>query len=71
MVICLLGSEGKLSVIDQRMGMLAGIGNLSYNTVSGTQSVQSLSDDVATEFIKTLQTEGEGSHTVSICIPST
>ena len=53
------GSEGKLSVIDQRLAMLAGVGNMSYNTVSGTSSVQSLSEEVATMFIPILQQEGK------------
>lgn len=56
--IVFLGSEGKLTVAAQRIDMLTGVGNLSYNTVSGTNSVQSLSGTVAEHFIPLLQQEG-------------
>ncbi|XP_013411317.1 eIF-2-alpha kinase activator GCN1 [Lingula anatina] len=62
------GSEGKLTVAAQRISMLSGIGNMSDNSVSGTNSVQSLSGNVAELFIPVLQQEvHEGTlvHTLS------
>ena len=47
-----------MTVASQRMGMLTGIGNLSYNTVSGANSTQSLGGTVAELFIPILQQEG-------------
>ena len=54
-----LGSEGKLTVVTQRMGLLAGIGNFSYNTVGGGNSMQNLASSVAELFIPVLQQEGD------------
>ncbi|XP_006818140.1 LOW QUALITY PROTEIN: stalled ribosome sensor GCN1-like [Saccoglossus kowalevskii] len=50
------GSEGKLTVTMQRMGVLSGIGSLTYNTVSGP-SVQNLAATAADNFIPYLQLE--------------
>ncbi|XP_077995202.1 stalled ribosome sensor GCN1-like [Glandiceps talaboti] len=50
------GSEGKLTVITQRTGVLCGIGNLTSNTVSGS-SVQGLAATVCENFIPYLQIE--------------
>ncbi|XP_078600399.1 stalled ribosome sensor GCN1-like [Branchiostoma floridae x Branchiostoma japonicum] len=50
------GSEGKLTVVKHRMGVLTGLGNLSYNTVSGS-GTQTLSSMVAELFIPYLQQE--------------
>ena len=55
----LLGSEGKLTFADQKISVLQGIGNLVHNTVSGTQSLQSLSSAVSEMFLPTLQQEGK------------
>ena len=48
-----------MTVASQRMGMLTGIGNLSHNTVSGTNTLQNLSGTVAELFIPILQQEGQ------------
>ena len=53
------GSEGKLTVTAQRLGMLTAVGNLSNNSVTGTSSVQSLSSTVVECFIPVLQQEGK------------
>ena len=53
------GSEGKLTVTEHRIGLLSGIGNLSYHAVTGSSTVHSLSADVAAMFIPLLQQEGE------------
>lgn len=55
------GSEGKLAVADQKVSVLQGIGNLFYNTVSGTSSLQELATKVTELFLPTLQQEGEHS----------
>ncbi len=54
----LTGSEGKLTVTVQRLGVLEGAGNLSHCTVAGTQTVQSLCGVVVEYFISVLQQEG-------------
>lgn len=51
------GSEGKLSIVDQKISVLQGIGNLFYNSVSGTASVQELVSKVTELFLLTLQQE--------------
>ncbi|PVD31523.1 hypothetical protein C0Q70_06936 [Pomacea canaliculata] len=51
------GSEGKLAVADQKVSVLQGIGNLFYNTVSGTSSLQELATKVTELFLPTLQQE--------------
>ncbi|XP_076452806.1 stalled ribosome sensor GCN1-like [Babylonia areolata] len=51
------GSEGKLTVADQKVSVLQGIGNLVHNTVSGTASVQDLATKVTEMFLPTLQQE--------------
>ncbi|XP_055861350.1 eIF-2-alpha kinase activator GCN1-like [Biomphalaria glabrata] len=63
------GSEGKLTFADQKISVLQGIGNLVYNTVSGTNSLQSLSTTISEMFLPTLQQEvHEGTlvHTLSM-----
>ncbi|CAL1534334.1 unnamed protein product [Lymnaea stagnalis] len=63
------GSEGKLTFADQKISVLQGIGNLVYNTVSGTSSLQSLSTTISEMFLPTLQQEvHEGTliHTLSM-----
>ena len=55
----LAGSEGKLTVVAHRLSVLTGIGNLSYNTVSGNTSVQQLTTAVVLQFIPFLQQEGK------------
>ncbi|XP_050410272.2 eIF-2-alpha kinase activator GCN1 [Patella vulgata] len=51
------GSEGKLTVLEQKLSVLTAIGNIFYNTVSGTTSVHNLSVTVSELFLPTLQTE--------------
>jgi len=51
------GSEGKLTFADQKISVLQSIGNMVYSSVSGTQSLQSLSSSVTEMFLPTLQTE--------------
>eukprot|EP00057_Strongylocentrotus_purpuratus_P019164 XP_011673638.1 PREDICTED: translational activator GCN1-like [Strongylocentrotus purpuratus] len=51
------GSEGKLTVVAERTGVLSGIGGLSVNGVSGVTSVQSLVSSVMTLFMPYLQQE--------------
>ncbi|XP_062854960.1 stalled ribosome sensor GCN1 [Trichomycterus rosablanca] len=50
------GSEGKLTVVAQKMNVLSGIGGCSHHAVSGSSS-QSLSSSVALLFIPYLQQE--------------
>jgi hypothetical protein len=52
------GSESKLTVAEQRMGVVLAIGALSHHTVSGTTSVQSLSNTVVDFMGPLLQSEG-------------
>ncbi|KAI8491413.1 eIF-2-alpha kinase activator GCN1, partial [Branchiostoma belcheri] len=62
------GSEGKLTVVKHRMGVLTGLGNLSYNTVSGS-GTQTLASVVTEMFVPYLQQEvHEGTlvHTLSM-----
>ncbi|XP_062310264.1 stalled ribosome sensor GCN1 [Osmerus eperlanus] len=50
------GSEGKLTVVAQKMSVLSGIGSCSHHAVSGTSS-QTLSSAVSVLFIPYLQQE--------------
>ncbi|RWS09505.1 Translational activator GCN1-like protein [Dinothrombium tinctorium] len=50
------GSEGKLSVITQRYGVLSGIGALSYHCITGA-SAQSLSEYACNQLILLLKSE--------------
>ena len=59
--LCFPGSEGKLTIVTQRMGMLTGIGNLSYNSVMGHTSVHALASSMVEMFIVPLQQEGQSS----------
>ncbi|XP_072770375.1 stalled ribosome sensor GCN1-like [Nerophis lumbriciformis] len=62
------GSEGKLTVVTQKMSVLSGIGSCSHHAVSGTSN-QTLSSAVALMFIPYLQQEvHEGTlvHAVSV-----
>ncbi|XP_073766133.1 stalled ribosome sensor GCN1 [Danio rerio] len=64
----LAGSEGKLTVVAQKMSVLSGIRSCSHHAVSGSSS-QSLSSSVAVMFIPYLQQEvHEGTlvHAVSV-----
>ncbi|XP_071479229.1 stalled ribosome sensor GCN1-like [Diadema antillarum] len=51
------GSEGKLTVVTERAGVLSGIGALSSNGVSGVNSVQTLVSTTVSLFIPYLQQE--------------
>ncbi|KAK7087777.1 stalled ribosome sensor GCN1-like [Littorina saxatilis] len=51
------GSEGKLTVADQKISVLQGIGNVFYNTVSGATSLQDLATTVTELYLPTLQQE--------------
>ena len=53
------GSQGKLTMVTQRIGVLSGIGNMSYNTVAGGSTIQDLAGVVAELFIPFLQQEGK------------
>ncbi|XP_031506675.1 eIF-2-alpha kinase activator GCN1 isoform X4 [Papio anubis] len=57
------GSEGKLTVIAQKMSVLSGIGSVSHHVVSGPSS-QVLNGIVAELFIPFLQQEGNSIHHV-------
>uniref|UniRef100_A0A1A7WWE1 GCN1 general control of amino-acid synthesis 1-like 1 n=1 Tax=Iconisemion striatum TaxID=60296 RepID=A0A1A7WWE1_9TELE len=64
----LSGSEGKLTVVAQKMSVLSGVASCSHHAVSGTSS-QTLSSAVAVMFIPYLQQEvHEGTlvHAVSV-----
>lgn len=50
------GSEGKLTVAEQKISVLQGAGNLSFNSVSGS-SIQKLATFAADQFIKVLGIE--------------
>ncbi|KAJ7333816.1 eIF-2-alpha kinase activator GCN1 [Desmophyllum pertusum] len=51
------GSEGKLTQWNDRVGVLQGIRSLEYHSVSGSSSVQGLSELVAEKLVKYLQQE--------------
>jgi len=53
-----LGSEGKLTLQEQKISVLTAVGNLSHNTVSGSATLQELSGQVTEQFIPLLSTEG-------------
>ncbi|XP_016090590.1 eIF-2-alpha kinase activator GCN1-like [Sinocyclocheilus grahami] len=64
------GSEGKLTVVAQKMSVLSGIGSCSHHAVSGSSS-QSLSSSVAVMFIPYLQQEvHEGTLVHAVCVLS-
>ncbi|CAH1402466.1 unnamed protein product [Nezara viridula] len=50
------GSQGKLTVADHKISILQGIGNFSYNAVTGS-SIQPLAEKATKHFIKILETE--------------
>ncbi|EMP24440.1 Translational activator GCN1 [Chelonia mydas] len=52
------GSEGKLTVVAQKISVLSGIGSFSHHVVSGSSS-QALSGTMAELFIPFLQQEGD------------
>ena len=56
--VTVLGSEGKLSMPDQRISVLQAIGNVSKNAVSGANTLQNLSANVVEKFLTLLQAEG-------------
>nr|XP_022338883.1 eIF-2-alpha kinase activator GCN1-like [Crassostrea virginica] len=51
------GSEGKLTIADQRISVLQAIGNVSQNSVSGANTLESLSTTVVEKFLPLLQSE--------------
>ncbi|GFQ96680.1 eIF-2-alpha kinase activator GCN1, partial [Trichonephila clavata] len=51
------GSEGKLTVVPQKLGVISGIGNLSYNIVTGATSIQALCEFASDNFITFLKNE--------------
>ncbi|KAL3857310.1 hypothetical protein ACJMK2_011991 [Sinanodonta woodiana] len=51
------GSEGKLTLTEQKISVLQAIGNMGKNAVSGTASLQNLSTTVAELFLSLLQNE--------------
>ncbi|CAH1802155.1 unnamed protein product [Owenia fusiformis] len=51
------GSEGKLVVVAEKISVLSGLGRLSSNQVTGSQSVSSLGTTVVESFIPILQQE--------------
>eukprot|EP00105_Crassostrea_gigas_P037138 XP_019921286.1 PREDICTED: eIF-2-alpha kinase activator GCN1 [Crassostrea gigas] len=51
------GSEGKLTIADQRISVLQAIGSASQNAVSGANTLESLSTTVAEKFLPLLQSE--------------
>lgn len=63
------GSEGKLSMPDQRISVLQAIGNVSKNAVSGANTLQNLSANVVEKFLTLLQAEvheGTLAHSLSM-----
>nr|BAN20950.1 translational activator gcn1 [Riptortus pedestris] len=50
------GSQGKITVADHKISILQGIGNFSYNAVTGS-SIQPLAKNAVEHFIKILETE--------------
>ncbi|GBM59452.1 eIF-2-alpha kinase activator GCN1 [Araneus ventricosus] len=63
------GSEGKLTVVTQRLGVISGIGNLSYNIVTGSTSIQALCEFASDNFISFLKHEvheGTIMHTIAM-----
>ncbi|XP_063049670.1 stalled ribosome sensor GCN1 [Engraulis encrasicolus] len=64
------GSEGKLTVIAQKMSVLSGIGSCSHHAVSGASS-QSLNSSVTMLFVPYLQQEvHEGTLVHAVCVLS-
>ena len=57
-----IGSESKLTVAEQRIGVLSAIGALSHHTVSGSSTVQNLCNLAAESFMQLLKLEGEYQH---------
>jgi hypothetical protein len=53
------GSEGKLSLTEQKISVLQAVGNLSKNTVSGAPTLQNLSTSIVELFIPVLSSEGK------------
>ncbi|KAG8189603.1 hypothetical protein JTE90_018959 [Oedothorax gibbosus] len=51
------GSEGKLTVVTQRVGVISGIGNLSCNIITGSSSIQALCEFAADNFVSILKNE--------------
>ncbi|XP_071945406.1 stalled ribosome sensor GCN1-like [Antedon mediterranea] len=51
------GSSGKLAIVTQRLGVLTGIGNLSYNTVGSGNSMHNLATTALELFPPYLQAE--------------
>ncbi|XP_033102350.1 eIF-2-alpha kinase activator GCN1-like [Anneissia japonica] len=51
------GSSGKLTMVTQRLGVLTGVGNLSYNTVGSGNSMHNLATTALELFIPYMQVE--------------
>lgn len=62
------GSEGKLTSLNQKLSLLTAVGNLSYNTVLGTTSIETLALSVIELLLPLLQEGHEATlvHTLSI-----
>ena len=52
------GSEGKLTLTEQKVSVLQAIGNMSSNAVSGATTLQDLAGSIVESFIPLLTTEG-------------
>lgn len=61
------GSEGKLTLTEQKVDVLQAVGSMSKNTVSGAPTLQNLSTSVVELFIPFLSSEGK-SLTFSACL---
>lgn len=64
----LLGSEGKLTSADQRIGVMQGIYGMSFHVVSGSTQVQNLSSSVCELFIPILSQEGKNLFSLSLSL---
>lgn len=53
--IFLKGSEGKLTSLNQKLSLLTAVGNLSYNAVLGTTSIETLALSVIELLLPLLQ----------------
>ena len=56
--MCVEGAEGKLAGMTQKLSLLTAISNLTHNSVSGTDAIESLATAVIDMFISLLQSEG-------------
>lgn len=56
--LSVVGSEGKLTLTEQKISVLQAIGNMTQNAVSGATTLQDLAGSVVELFIPLLSTEG-------------